>query len=118
MNKVLKSKWLKALRSGRYKQGDSYLRLSYNRAPARYCCLGVLAQIQGAKWDADGRPTIGGKPVGFKASPLSFLTPSAAGGLSLLTQKRLGNMNDGTDQFIADGCATFKKIADYIEKRL
>lgn len=41
MNKEVKAKWLKALRSGKYKQGDSYLR----RKDGTYCCLGVLCDI-------------------------------------------------------------------------
>ena len=42
MDKKLKAKWVKALRSGRYKQGRVYM---YN--DGRYCCLGVLACVMG-----------------------------------------------------------------------
>ena len=38
MDAKLKAKWVKALRSGRYRQGIGSL---YSRR--RYCCLGVLA---------------------------------------------------------------------------
>jgi len=41
MNKRIKSKWLKALRSGKYEQGKYNLRDSENK----YCCLGVLCDI-------------------------------------------------------------------------
>jgi hypothetical protein len=48
MNQVIKKKWVKALRSGKYKQGSINLR----NTKGGYCCLGVLAEIiQGA--DAD-----------------------------------------------------------------
>ena len=40
MNKRIKNKWLKALRSGKYKQGKSIL-FSDNK----YCCLGVLCEL-------------------------------------------------------------------------
>jgi hypothetical protein len=38
MNPELKKKWVKALRSGEYKQGRGYL-----ANKGKYCCLGVLA---------------------------------------------------------------------------
>ena len=44
MNKQVKRKWLKALRSGEYQQGDSQL-LNKNNGNSYYCCLGVLEDI-------------------------------------------------------------------------
>jgi len=41
MDKALKAKWLKALRSGKYKQGK--YRLRNNRD--EFCCLGVLCDV-------------------------------------------------------------------------
>lgn len=40
MNKKIADKWVKALRSGKYKQGKSRL-----RTDNEYCCLGVLCDI-------------------------------------------------------------------------
>ena len=40
MNPKIKEKWLKALRSGEYKQGRESL-----RKDDKYCCLGVLCDI-------------------------------------------------------------------------
>ena len=40
MDAGIKRKWLKALRSGKYKKGRSFL-----RKKDRYCCLGVLMDI-------------------------------------------------------------------------
>lgn len=40
MNKKIKKLWLKALRSGEYKQGKLALRIKN-----KYCCLGVLCDI-------------------------------------------------------------------------
>lgn len=117
MNKELKTKWLKALRSGRYRQGSSYLRMDFpdNRKP-EYCCLGVLAQIQGARWNEDGEPVIAGDIVGHPKGRASYLTPKAASGLRYVTQRRLGDMNDGSGK--VEGAKSFKEIADYIEKNL
>ena len=54
MNPEIKEKWLKALRSGEYKQGSHYLR----RVDDTYCCLGVLCDIYikegNAVWDKRG----------------------------------------------------------------
>ncbi len=41
MNPTIKSKWIKALRSGKYKQGKGALRPTTNT----YCCLGVLTDL-------------------------------------------------------------------------
>lgn len=43
------NKWVEALRSGKYKQGQRYLR-SRNDT---YCCLGVLLDLEGAQWELD-----------------------------------------------------------------
>ena len=40
MNKEVKEKWLKALRSGEYKQASGQLTIDGN-----FCCLGVLCDI-------------------------------------------------------------------------
>ena len=41
-----RAKWVKALRSGKYKQGDTVL---FNRKEKSYCCLGVLCVTAGLK---------------------------------------------------------------------
>lgn len=40
MNQEVKTKWLDALRSGKYEQGQSFLRVDDT-----FCCLGVLCDI-------------------------------------------------------------------------
>lgn len=42
LTKEVKERWVKALRSGHYKQGKGRL-----KTVSGYCCLGVLADIQG-----------------------------------------------------------------------
>jgi hypothetical protein len=55
MNKAIAMKWVKALRSGKYKQGKEQLRT----VEGEYCCLGVLCDITKeqtrGKWDEMGR---------------------------------------------------------------
>lgn len=46
----LKKRWVNALRSGKYRQGKGKLR-SFDD---KFCCLGVLCDIEGAKWQVDG----------------------------------------------------------------
>lgn len=45
MNKVLKAKWVKALRSGKYKQIDGWLKKYLEDGSTGFCCLGVLQDI-------------------------------------------------------------------------
>ena len=44
MNKQVKERWIKALRSGKYKQGQ-HLLVSNDSDDKKYCCLGVLCQL-------------------------------------------------------------------------
>jgi len=41
MNKRIKTKWIKALRSGKYKQGTGRLKTN----DGGFCCLGVLSDL-------------------------------------------------------------------------
>lgn len=45
MKKSIKKKWLKALRSGEYKQGKFLLQTPQYEAPPTFCCLGVLCEL-------------------------------------------------------------------------
>jgi hypothetical protein len=110
MNAKLKLKWLKALRSGRYLQGPSALA---NMEGTHFCCLGVLADIQGCTWKPDNSkeglvPVLSGRKL--VGSTADWLTPHRAGGLSYDAQSSLATMND-------DG-KSFKEIAAYIEANL
>lgn len=107
MDQQIKAAWLKALRSGKYKQGSEYL---FNNG--EYCCLGVLAKVIGAKFDKDGIPIFKGKRVGAQNSSDSLLSPTFCG-LRTSTQQTLASMNDGIPE-----SKSFREIADYIERRL
>lgn len=45
MNKNIAKKWVKALRSGKYKQGWGYLKTTNNEGNPFHCCLGVLCEL-------------------------------------------------------------------------
>lgn len=58
MNKQLRDKWIKALRSGKYKQTTGVL-----KSGDHYCCLGVLCKVAGKRINAeemnlDNRPVL------------------------------------------------------------
>ena len=105
MDKQLKKEWLKALRSGKYRQADGALCITRNKRNS-YCCLGVLARVAGAKFH--GRvPYLDGIQIG--GGDQEYLTPGFAG-LNPRTQETLGSMNDEGHKF--------SEIADWIEKNL
>jgi hypothetical protein len=45
LNKAIKSKWVKALRSGKYEQGTHWLEKEKDEGGKTYCCLGVACEI-------------------------------------------------------------------------
>jgi len=109
----LKTKWLKALRSGHYKQGRGQLCTSPKPGKFRYCCLGVLAQIDGKLKST----TLGGwrKEKAFQGHNLSWLfdkkgVKGESRYLHRNFQYKLGEMNDE-----AGINNNFKKIAAWIE---
>jgi hypothetical protein len=100
MNKEIKQKWLKALRSGRYKQAQNAL-----HTESGYCCLGVLAKVQRVPNEIlENRGFLEDDLVGYSA------------GLSRKSQRVLSRLNDKEDDDGLPAGKSFKEIADYIEK--
>lgn len=97
MNKKLKQKWVSALRSGKFEQCHNIL--SDGRG---YCCLGVLAKIQGLPLIDD---SIGLQQGSYRA--LAKLIGTDNEGLRSLTIRNDGEA--GHDPH------TFDQMADYIE---
>lgn len=54
MKKSIMEMWVKALRSGKYKQGKSYL----NYCDEKYCCLGVLCDLYNKQLCSSGEEGI------------------------------------------------------------
>ncbi len=46
--KGFKKRWLRALRSGKFIQGEGYLKVSDDDGVIKHCCLGVACEIAGA----------------------------------------------------------------------
>lgn len=101
MDKKLKAKWVKALRSGRYKQTTGML--EYGGAN---CCLGVLCRVARLK-------RRGGGYFIFDGDDDALELPGGYGehvGISIHEQSELQAMNDGGK--------SFDEIARYISKNL
>lgn len=110
MNRALKEKWLKALRSGKYKQGTRLLR--YGDDGDKFCCLGVLCDIQGRRWRQNKKPFAG----------YSIVTE---GEFDATGTKDTRLLQDVGGHFYAvelmdmnDGGKSFDQIADWIEENL
>jgi len=103
MNLEIKQKWLEALRSGRYAQGQGILRNTNNE----YCCLGVLCDLVAP---LDWVPDIGI----YRMKGHSGLLPAGIGiaaGLSVRGANKLIDLNDKDKK-------SFVEIANYIEANL
>lgn len=98
-NKIVENvkNWIKALRSGKYKQGRGKL---YDLRTDSYCCLGIAAVV------------LGREPSQAREACNEYLTPGAASafGLCKRHQISLSIMNDRGD--------SFEKIAEEIEESI
>jgi hypothetical protein len=99
MNPIVKKKWLNALRSGKFKQGQGALKNSEG-----HCCLGVLCEITGNSKNRDMQIGYPMDRAGFGEPVKSFC------GLSVDMQSELATLND-------DGI-NFSEIADVIEREV
>ena len=90
MDKALKQKWTKALRSGRYKQAQGVLKMD-----GAYCCLGVLCNVMGAKFKLD-------EDWGERIVTLDGRQINSAETLSNATARRLGISMKRVDKLTND----------------
>jgi hypothetical protein len=132
MNKTIATKWVKALRSGKYKQGEAYL-CQITSKGKRHCCLGVLTEMYQAEQKAKKKKALPAK-VGKIYADASFDVVKYGSGecaaeeLPVAVKRwagmegRLGEFDVESDGYFGslshmndDGCS-FKKIANFIEK--
>ena len=95
------TKWIKALRSGRYKQGRGAL-VIFKDSESCYCCLGVAEKVCKMPENFDGRLT---------GSTVTYPELSAWLEITARQEERLIRMNDKLQK-------NFSEIADYIEKEI
>lgn len=103
---ALKTKWLKALRGGRYKQGAGYLESS----GGSNCCLGVLCRV--------ARMPIGNKQMMLTSSQLKKLGLTYGQANTLARKNDTVKSGNHENDYAVTHENPFGKIADYIEKRL
>lgn len=104
MKAAWKKKWIKALRSGEYKQAKNELRSlgGTDGEVLGYCCLGVLCDIANVRWKGSNC-TYGSCDLNRKGQ--------AYFGLDAVKTGELIHLNDTLKK-------SFKQIANHIEKHL
>ena len=116
MNKNIKEKWVKALRSGKYTQAKQALKIDNS-----FCCLGVLCDIYGKEkrieWGKEVENPYREEVLCFPFLNSDSNLPEEVKNWAELESKNpnieevsLGQMNDGGMSFL--------EIADSIEKNL
>lgn len=105
MTPEIKTKWVEALRSGKYKQGFLHLKHSNMKKEVSYCCLGVLCEVLNA-------------PVTMKGNFYFFKTGDFISQYSIskkilpdFVQTILAGFNDSQRK-------SFNEIAGWIEENL
>ena len=121
MNPEVKSKWVTALRSGKYKQGTGQLALENGDGSTAFCCLGVLCdlavkegKIEEFNPESGYQPNEVGEWAGFAPEPEAKFNNDEWDRMKEEYQnwppRKLAEMNDEGQPFTA--------IADYIEENL
>lgn len=109
MNPKVKRAWVKALRSGKYKQGNGQLMGPTDDGSAVvHCCLGVLCEVRGRPFDGN-RPEV--PEATRRWARLSKRKVTIEEDDAPTVQEFLASRNDD------DGWG-FKRIATWIEKHL
>lgn len=114
MKKNIKAKWLKALRSGEYKQGRKELR-TCEVGGDRFCCLGVLTDLYKKDKEISWEEATGNNPGTLNESVAEWA------GIDI---EKLGNVvNIKRSKFsclseMNDKGRSFKQIANVIDNNL
>lgn len=112
MDPEIKAKWIAALRSGKYKQGQNAMRIVAPDGDC-FCCLGVLCDvIDPNAWNAESFAGLAGRLRGWAFDGIRAYTaipPNKV--LESYASWKLSDLND-QQKF------TFAEIADYIDATL
>lgn len=112
----LQEKWLSALESGNYKQGQGKLR----NKNGEFCCLGVACEVLGLERQGNTFYLYNGEEVrGFLTPQIAEKLGLRSGGGQLLATVTVGGMKYKTLYDMNDyGKMTFKDIAAYVRSNL
>jgi len=112
MNSQIKQKWVSALRSGEYQQGQCYLRTN-----SGFCCLGVLCDLYAKENNVEWNLANNGHNYEFQEFE-SYLPSSVRKWADLEYCNPPVNDEESTLARLNDNGTTFNEIADVIEKQL
>jgi len=130
MKKEIAKKWVKALRSGKYKQGKGYLKQFNSKNEPRHCCLGVLCELYNESMKKNHKQTLYTEEMEDNASGTSFIRFNTIdGGLPQAVRKWAGVkkylgdfiIDDERSECLAvlnDSGKKFSTIASIIEKNV
>jgi hypothetical protein len=138
MKKEIAKKWIKALRSGKYKRGEGFLKHFNSKNQPRHCCLGVLCELYNESMKKNHKKTLTVKTSnsGFCPENGYVIFGDRDGSLPPAVKKWAG-IKDSTGEFtyivkdqygeykdhknlsiLNDTGKTFKTIANIIEKNI
>lgn len=123
MDAAIKKKWIRALRSGKYKQGKNALRIG-----DKHCCLGVLCELAFKAGAVQRTEQIHGRTSSFSyggdyLEPFGSMLPESVmewAGLDNTAGVEWEDDNGDVESLITlnDGGKTFKEIAKVINEKL
>lgn len=122
MNQEFKTKWVEALRSGEYEQGESVLK-DTSEGVTKYCCLGVACKLlvdEGVAVEYSGLYSDNiFKLVGEEEGDYEVLSEGIANYLGILSNP-IVKVTVGTSTIadLNDTGTPFSEIADIIEEQL
>jgi hypothetical protein len=129
MKKEVAKKWVKALRSGKYKQGQSYLKKFNDKGEPRHCCLGVLCELYNDTMKKNRKKTLSTQISSKTSTEPNYVTFNGSDCSLPIEVRRWADIKDGLGLFNAetetecladlnDRGKKFKTIADIIEKNI
>jgi hypothetical protein len=113
MKKSVATKWIKALRSGKFKQAEGFLKIDDDNGNPTHCCLGVLCELYNDEMRKSKKKTLSGTRFGSSDNLLPRKVMNWAG-----MQSRDGQFGTGLNDLtlMNDHGQSFKVIANAIEK--
>jgi hypothetical protein len=113
MKKEIAKKWVKALRSGKYKQGECYLKQYNEKGGFNHCCLGVLCELYNDSMRKNHKKTLSTK-VRNKATTDCIIFNNKEGDLPSVVMK-WADINSSIGHFETEnryGLLTIHCLAD------
>ena len=130
MRKEVAKKWVKALRSGKYKQGQMYLKQFYDNGKTEHCCLGVLCELYNDEMKKNHKKMLSTK-IRWKNNVTDCVTFNNKEGELPKIVMKWADISDSIGRYAGryaveycsladmnDRGKTFKTISNFIEKNV